>query len=227
MKLKTVLRYAQIFFFLLPIFGLSSCKTTQYINSSSTLKQKPQTSLPLGKREVFYYLSPNFYRHIPDCITVLPGSDNKFSHLEWLVQERLARELTGRVNRVIGPIKRKQLERKHAINLAFYRDRKLFGKITGCNYFLQWKLSHLKDDFLFVWSWKNLILDLELFQEPFLLLWKTSHHTYRADGGFPLLPIAVPFAVARAASLKLDQDIFSSLIDQAIRRMIVTLPDVR
>ena len=79
-----------------------------------------------------------------------------------------------------------------------------------------------------VWSQQSLSLTLELKsirQEK--TLWAAHHKAKRSGGGLPLSPISAAVNAAKAGLHQADDDVTDSLIDDAIRRMIVTLPDLR
>ena len=59
------------------------------------------------------------------------------------------------------------------------------------------------------------------------VLWKARHVANRSDGGLPFSIIGVAVAGFEAARFRADEDVPDSLIDDAVRRMMVTLPDVR
>ena len=60
-----------------------------------------------------------------------------------------------------------------------------------------------------------------------VVIWKARHVANRSDGGVPFSLIGIAVAGLKATRLQADHDVPDSLIDDAIRRMMVTLPDVR
>jgi len=55
-------------------------------------------------------------------------------------------------------------------------------------------------------------------------LWQAAHTVWRADGGLPLSPVGALSGMASAAMFAQDKEIMPSLIDDALRRMVRTLP---
>ena len=66
-----------------------------------------------------------------------------------------------------------------------------------------------------------------MFREPDRTLWKASHVARRSDGSLPLTPISAPIAIYEAGRFSNDQDILPSMIDDTLRRLVISLPDIR
>ncbi|MDD9915474.1 MAG: hypothetical protein OXT01_12530, partial [Rhodospirillaceae bacterium] len=81
-------------------------------------------------------------------------------------------------------------------------------------------------DFALIWSLQKLDIEIGMLREH-RLLWKGRHEAGRSDGGLPLSPLSAPIAVARASRLHGDSDAMVSLVDDTVRRIVASLPDVR
>ena len=59
------------------------------------------------------------------------------------------------------------------------------------------------------------------------LLWRARHTGIRADGGLPTSFVSVAVHAALATRFAADQDVEPSLVDDVVRRLTATLPDMR
>ena len=59
------------------------------------------------------------------------------------------------------------------------------------------------------------------------VVWQARHVATRSDGGVPLSPASAIVNIFQAASFQGDGDVNFSLADDAVRRIVKTLPDVR
>jgi hypothetical protein len=145
-----------------------------------------------------------------------------------LVGPALARYLGARLPRVIGPLERKRLERGRGIDLDGKSGRQRFAKATGCEAYLLWRVLIAEDSYFLVWSQRRLRIEAALYRlGDDRLFWQAVHTGRRSDGTLPLSPLSLPFAVFEATNFKADDDVLPSMIDDVVRRLIVTLPDLR
>ena len=169
-----------------------------------------------------------FYRDPPQCVVVLPAPGGGPAGAAALRIERaVARHLRDKVPRVIGPLRRDRAARRLALDLNHAGDRRRFGQIESCDAFVRWRVIGLSSANFLVWSRRDFGLDVEMFREADRTLWKASHVARRSDGGLPLSPLSAPVAIFEASRFSNDRDILPSMIDDAMRRLVVTLPDVR
>ena len=80
-------RYLQ---FLGLILFLSGCAQTSYSNY-----EKSSHEIPAFSRNVQFKIGDNFFRDPPDCITVLPVQGSIDGHLKRIVENAVARHLSG------------------------------------------------------------------------------------------------------------------------------------
>jgi len=107
-------RYLQ---FLGLIFFLSGCAQTTY-----SPYEKSHQEIPAFSRNVQFKIGDGFFRDPPNCITVLPVQGSFDGHLKRIVESAVARHLSGKVERIIGPNERQILERRLAFDLEHPGD---------------------------------------------------------------------------------------------------------
>lgn len=202
----------------------AGCQSTTY--RSYTEPKKDQ--VPLIEREVTYWLSDTIQFSPPKCAVVLPSKDESRDAVTRLAGPALARYLGGRLPRVIGPLERRRLERRHGIELKDQAARRRFAEATACETYLKWRVLVSEDDYFLVWSQRRLRIEAALYRaRDDRLLWQAVHTGRRSDGSLPLSPLSLPMAIFDATNLKADADVLPSMTDDVIRRIIVTLPDMR
>ncbi len=208
--------------------ALASCRTEYraYGERPVTSDNAPVESL--DGRRVFFRVERAFYRDPPQCVVVLPApDDHATSAATARIESAVARHLRDKVPRVIGPLRRDRAARRLALDLNDAGDRRRFARLERCDAFLRWRMIGSSSDYFLVWSRRDLGLDVEMFREPGRTLWKAAHVAHRSDGGLPLSPLSAPFDIYKASRFSKDQDILPSMIDDIMRRLVVTLPDVR
>jgi len=202
----------------------ASCSNTTY----RTYDDPERDQNPLLGREVTYWLNPRIYSARPECAVVLPPKDKPPPHVVRLVGPALARYLGGRLPRVIDPLERKRLEKTHGIDLKGKSGRRRFAKASGCNAYLVWRVINAENSYFLVWSQRRVRVEAALFRtSDDKLFWQAAHTGRRSDGTLPLSPLSLPFAVFEATNFKADNDVLPSMIDDVVRRLIITLPDLR
>ena len=182
---------------------------------------------PLFDRTVTFYVGGQFHRTPPDCTMVLPvlGAPEPLAHA---VERSLAQHLAGRVPRVIDGFERRRAERRHAMNVGHPGDRRRLAEMLRCDVFMRAQVIEAGDDYVVFWSRRRLGLELLMTRVlDDVVIWKARHVANRSDGGVPFSLIGIAVAGLKATQLQADHDVPDSLIDDAIRRMMVTLPDVR
>ncbi len=200
---------------------LTACGPTRY-----TDYQARDEDAALLSRDVSVHLATGFYRPPPTCAVVMPVAGSGTERLRRAIEESLHRHLVTKVNRVVGPVDRRRQERKLLVDLKHADDRALFVRQIRCSVLVEAKIWQSNEDFALVWSRKKLDLEIIMVRDE-ALLWKARHTADRADGGLPLSPISAPFAVAKASRLHGDSDAMISLVDDAVRRIVASLPDTR
>ncbi len=205
------------------VLAVAGCRTTQY----GAYDTEPE-GLAFLDRKVEFEITDDFYNNPNDCVVVLPLRGTNDHRTQEMVERALARYLSERVPRVIGPRHRRRLARSLAFDIADSQDWAGFAVATGCANGLEAGLLQAGDDYLVVWAQRTLGLEAALIGlSDRRLLWRARHFARRSDGGLPLSPLSVAVEGAMAAGFAMDGDIQPSLVDDVVRRMTATLPDVR
>lgn len=169
-----------------------------------------------------------YYTEAPQCVVLLPGPGKAGIVPEIRIAQALARQLSGRVARVIYPAARRRLVREMAVDLAHPADARHFAAATRCPAFLRWRVLGAGHDNALVWSQKYLSLEAEIIRaRDGALLWQSSASASRNSGDPPLSLFSLPIAVFRAAAFQGDDDAVASMLDDVARRMLASLPDLR
>lgn len=200
------------------------CARTTYRAHNDSTKVEES----LNSRVVTYRVESAIYTTLPECAVVLPPDGKAPAAISRLAGPALARYLGGRITRIIGPSERRRLEKQHGLDIRDDADRHHFTRVTGCKTYLRWRVVAAEDTYFLVWSQRRIGLWAALHRVgDDKLLWQAAHTGRRSDGTLPLSALSVPFAAFEATSFKGDTDVLPSMIDDVVRRLIVTLPDLR
>lgn len=203
---------------------LSACMQTAYRPVSRG--EVPESS-PLDRR-VDYHVDDALYRDPPDCVVVLPTQGIDDPGLAKSIAAAFGRRLSARVPRVILPLERRRLERDLALDLDRAEDRRRFAYARRCAFHARAVNGRMADDFMLVWSEKQVGFTVALARtSDDQILWWAAHTARRGNGGLPLSPLGLLGSAAVAGGFHADSEVVDSLIDDALRRMLRTLPDTR
>jgi hypothetical protein len=198
------------------------CLQTTYRNADRS--GEPPSML---ERRVTYRLAAAFWSTAPDCAAVLAPGPAPHS-VTGAVEQAVERHLALRMNRVIGGPRVRQAEARLALDLRNAGDRGLFARRLDCDSVLEIRLREVSDDYAVLWARRAIGLTLALRRaRDGELLWTATHTASRSDGGLPLSILSLPVSAARAAAVTGDGELFASIADDAVRRMVMTLPDTR
>ncbi len=204
---------------------LAGCTETQY----TAYGNAEEDSTGMLTRNVEFEVTGDYYREFPDCAVVMPFLVGGERHERSLVIENaIARQLTGRLSRTIGPKEREKMARSWGIDTLNHDDMRVFSRQAQCRYLVE--ATPWGGDSIYVVFWTQSRIGLEMrmvraFDDE--LLWRARHVATRSDGGLPLSPISAVVSLVTAAHLKTDGDVDDSLAHDAVRRMVLTLPDSR
>lgn len=215
---------------LLPILGLAigACAQTTYYSF-----EPAQDPLPMVERRVQFYLSPAYFQSPPSCAAIHTLANAAPSPAPSLlivraIERTVERHLLTRLPRVMGARQVDRAIAHLAVDLAHAPDRRVFRRQTGCDALMRIRIAGVTDDYFVIWSQRAIALTLEMIRtDDGKVLWKAHHRAERGDGGLPFSILSLPFSAARAARLKGDREAFASITDDAVRRMMATLPDLR
>jgi len=174
----------------------------------------------------WYRIDDRLWSRAPDCVLVrVSAGDGGMSAK--MVGRAAARQMSGHVDRVIGPDRLDQMAATLGFDPAHPLDRRRLDRLIGCGFVL-----HVAPaggaDWALIWTEARVVLHLRLVDlADDLVLWEAGHAARRGDGGLPLSPFSAMVAVAAAAALAGDRDLMPSLIDDALRGALASLPDLR
>ena len=209
-----------------PLLFLAACAETTYVGY-----QGEEASPGMFSRQVEFKVSKAFYRDPPDCVVVLPSAASDKVQGDGrgrAIEAALARQLSDRVNRVIGPNERDRLDRRLALDLSRPSDRRVFARQVRCGFFVQAKPWGGASINAVIWTQARVGLEVMMTRAgDGAVLWQARHVATRSGGGLPLSPFSIVSNAFMAARLNADGDVPLSLIDDALRRMVRTLPNTR
>lgn len=205
---------------------LAGCLKTTYHSLGAA--GGPETDTPsFLERRVDYHLAEAFYATAPGCAAVMTRTAVP-RPVARLVEDAVQRHLSVRLPRVIGAARLRRLEASLGLDMRAAGDRRVFARQTRCEALVEIRLSEVSDNYLVLWAHRGLTIDLTMRRiADGRLLWRARHRAGRADGGLPFTVVDLPISAARAAVLSSDAEMFASITDDAARRMIRTLPDIR
>jgi len=198
--------------------GILGC----FLTSILAIAEAPAgTAAPAGAMRA-YYDEP------PQCVVVLPGPIQAGIVAGGRIAAALARQLSGRVARVIHPSELGRLVRAMAVDLNHPADVRHFAAATNCPALLRWQVLGSGHDNALVWSQKHLSLGAEIIRaRDGALLWQATAVASRSSGDPPLSLFSLPIAILQAAAFQENDDTVASMLDDLARRMLGSLPDLR
>ena len=203
--------------------GGSGCTRTTY----GAYEDEP-SEVPLLDRRVAVEIDRVFYAAPPECVIILPTRGTLDFEAAAVIERSLERHLGQRLPKVIGALARHRLERARGFNLSDPTDWIYFSRETGCGAVLESEAHAVNADYFLVWAQRSADLEVTLRRiGDGTVLWRARHLAQRSDGGLPLGPISLTISTVEAGRFHGDTDILPSLIDDAVRRIVASLPDVR
>jgi len=212
--------FKSVMIILLAVIGLTACVSNPQYRD---VKQADEVEIKATDVN-FQVLSP-FYRDPPDCVAVIMSDNSENPQMNGLISTALARHLGEKVDRVIFPRKTRHLAKRSGLDLQDKGDRQRFSRQAKCRFFAWAELYDLGDDYVGIFAKKHIgvRVDLKRISDD-ALLWQAAHTVWRADGGLPLSPLGALSGMASATMFAQNNEIMPSLIDDALRRMVRTLP---
>lgn len=182
-------------------------------------------------RKVGFEITREFYVDIPDCVVVLPAvPQGGQQHYDQLVEQDLSRQLRGKISRVIDPIQRRITTRELALpaDLGNPADRLLLAGELDCDAVVFFEVKGGQTSLLF-WSKFSIVVDVRMEKvSNGKTIWQARTEATRSDGGLPLGPFSIFANAFNSARFVADEaDVGASVISDAVRRLIQTLPDAR
>lgn len=202
----------------------AGCVNTQYVDWESE-----ETEEPVIARQVEYVLDNEFYRDPPYCAVVLPAEVNgRPLAFSGVIEQTLARHLTARLDRVIGPRERDQRARSLAVDIGDERDRQLFARLSRCGHYVQAQPWRDGDTYALFYAEARIGLDVRMIRaRDGFVVWRARHVATRSEGGLPTSFISAAVNAIYAGAQHADPDVRLSVADDAVRRIMLSLPDTR
>jgi len=203
--------------------SLGGCAQTTYTGMD---EKKPAT--PMLERRVAFQIKQAFFHNPPHCAIVVSKPAKVPPAIQRAVEESVERHLATKFQRAIGGAPARKIATRIAVDLSHAEDRRVFARQTKCAGIVEVRLDAVEDDYMVLWTNRAVGISLRLIRaSDGTLLWQARHKAGRGDGGLPFSPLSLPVSIARAARVKSDPEIFHSIADDAVRRMMRTLPDTR
>jgi len=206
------------------LLATAACTEVRYLREGGA---EPADG-PLG-RTVVYKVEGAFYRSPPRCAVVMPIHwPNAPPALARQVEEALGRHLMAKVDRVIGPAARDRAARQRVYDLGDAEQRRRLARALGCDTVVEGETRAAESTFAAVWAQTRfgLAVSLERASDG-RRLWRASHTAERSAGGLPLSILGLPKDAFLAGRLMKDGEVFPSMLDDVVRRLMASLPDTR
>lgn len=205
---------------------LAACTSVRY-QPEGKAPAEPETPFD---RTVNYRIERAFYDDPPRCAVVLPpaaAGGGKATQLR-VVETTVARHLAHRLETVIGPDRRDTMARELAVDLGTPAGRKRFAAVARCDAAAVIETTGLETTYVVVWAHARLRLSVRLVRlADGVELWRGAHETSRSEGSLPLSLPSIPVGAFSAGRFQSDADVFPSMADDAVRRIMGSLPDMR
>jgi len=207
---------------------LSGCTEISYVHSHNPQSVISNEDDGFG-RKVDYHLARAFYETPPACIMVVPTQINNVpQHLTQTIDEAVSRHLTTRVDRIIDARRVTIEARGRVYDPANPDDRQRMANTLRCDTFAEIDTTGVDTLFAVVWTDISINIGLTLRRaRDGEIIWRSRHRARRGDGGMPISIMGAGSGVFAAGKLAGDTDALPSMIDDSVRRMMVSLPDMR
>lgn len=208
---------------LLPALVVSACAKTEYVGYDD----KNAADRIFAERTVMVEIDREYYRDYPDCVVVMPPKvNNGLKRIATMVEESLSLRLSSKISRVISGAERDLAARRMAIDLTNQDDIDVFVNYLGCDALLRTTVAGPGKTYLIVWSQVRIGLDVKMIRvRDHHLLWRARHVADRSEGGIPFTPFGAVMDGYSSANFSADREIVDSVVDDAVRRIVASLPD--
>ena len=206
-------------------FVVAGCARTSYVGYDKETASVP--GVPL--RTVAVQVDDAYFSDFPDCTIIMPT--RTVAGLEYfkpLVEEALGHYMTKKVSRVVGGTERNLRARQAALEVGRMEDRKGLAEATGGETLLYSRVVGPGHTYLVVWSQVQIGLEVVMLRAADgHVLWKARHIADRSDGGLSLSPIGLVVDTYSSSQFSSDREIAESVVDDAVRRLVRSLPNAR
>ena len=205
------------------LLGAGGCLNTTYSSNEDA-----ETPSLVPERRVNFFIARAFYRAPPECVTIVTNYKGGLTDVHRALEDAVERHLRVKFSRVLGAPGARSKALRLGLDLNNRRDRRIFSRNAWCNAFADIQIEKVEEQYLVLWANKSVSVSLRITRaKSDDLLWRAHHRASRGDGGIPISVVSLPLSIARASRVKGDREMFHSIVDDAIRRMMITLPDTR
>ena len=208
---------------------LAACTEVNYVQHTA-----PQAVEAAGTdegfgRKVDYHLARAFYETPPACVMVVPAQLKDVPRpVQQTIEDTVGRHLTMRVDRIIDARRVAGEARTRIYDPADEGDRRRLARALGCDTFAEIDTAGVDSFFALVWTSLSVNIRLTLRRaRDGEVIWRGRHRAERGDGGVPITIFGAGGGAIAAGKLAGDTDALPSMIDDSVRRMMASLPDVR
>ncbi len=209
---------------LLLIF-IAACTETKYVKFSEV---DEANSIP-HLRTVAVEIDREYYRNYPDCVVVLPPHASQGAErFSKLVEASLALRLTRKISQVISGAERDLAARRMSVDLVSPVDQDALMDGLGCDAFVTMEVIGPGQSYLVVWSEVRIGIEVRMIRAgDRRLLWRARHIAGRSEGGLPVSPVSFVMDAFSSTRFSADQEIVDSVVDDAVRRLVASLPNFK
>ena len=204
---------------------MAACARTNYVGYDKETASVP--GVPV--RTVAVEVDDAYFSDFPDCTIIMPTRTAAgLEYFKPLVEEALGHHITKKISRVVGSTERDLRARQSSLEVGHTEDRKALAEATKCKTLLYSRIVGPGHTYLVVWSQVQIGLEIVMLRAADgQILWKSRHIADRSDGGLPLSPIGLVVDTYSSTQFSSDLEIAESVVDDAVRRLVRSLPDAR
>ena len=203
--------------------GLTACAQTEYVTFGEAGERIPNPA----SRTVMVEITDAYHDDYPDCVVVMPpAAAPGLKRFPELVEASLSLHLTRKIARVVSGAERDLAARRMAADLVNPDDLDAFMGALGCDAVVTSRVLGPGRTFAVVWSQVRIGLEVRMTRtRDRRLLWRARHIAERSEGGIPFSPLGVVVDGITSARFAADREIVDSVVDDAVRRIVASLPD--
>lgn len=203
------------------IIALSACMTSPNVEYGSVTELSQAKILP--HKKVWSRVYTAYYHHVPLCVDVQVSSRWP-RETQKVIAQSLLRQSSLHFPQVM--LYNSAIDTDWSGSRWAPRTVAAVQK-SSCDYILlaePWQQNEDLEVGFYVERNFGIAVQLQYKHQSKETLWQAYHITSRHQGGIPISPVGLAVNIVKAESLRHDTDIFPSLVDDAIRRVLVSLP---
>ncbi len=209
---------------------VTACGQVNYVDHTDpTEMAKRQDDQQGFGRQVDYHLSRAFYETPPACVMILPTQTPGLAlNVRQMVDAAVSRHVGSRIDKVMGARRIAAETRNRALDAADKGDRRRLGRALACDSLIEIETVGVDSVYAVIWTDISVGMQLTLRRaRDGEVIWRGKHQARRSDGGLPLTIFGAGGSVFAAGRLANDPDTLPSMIEDSVRRMMASLPDIR